>query len=89
MTEQEMLARIAELENKLARRTPTSRIKVSTKGGVSFYGLGRYPITLYKSQWEILTAALPEIQKFITENDAALSQGKPEVKAEEMATAAV
>jgi hypothetical protein len=81
MTEQEMLARIAELEKQVARKTPTARIKVSTKGGVSYYGLGRWPVTLYKSQWLALQEQMPAILKFITDNDAALSQGKTEEKA--------
>jgi hypothetical protein len=82
MTPEQMLARIAELERKLTNKNNTARVKVSAKGGVSFYGIGRYPVTLYKSQWEILANAMPEIQRFIVENDHLLSQGKDDSKAE-------
>ncbi|MFL6307520.1 MAG: hypothetical protein ACJ72H_28650 [Candidatus Sulfotelmatobacter sp.] len=81
MTEQEMLAKIAELELKLARKAPTARIKVSPKGGVSYYGLGRWPVTLYKSQWIALQEQMPAILKFVEEHDSELSQGKAEEKA--------
>lgn len=48
-------------------------IKVSAKGGVSVYGLGRFPVTLYSSQWQELLSKADSIQKFIDENKAALS----------------
>jgi len=43
-------------------------LKVSEKGGVSVYGLGRFPVTLYKEQWEKLLAMADEIKKFIADN---------------------
>ena len=43
-------------------------IKVSDKGGVSVYGLGRFPVTLYRSQWERLLAMTPDIVDFIETN---------------------
>jgi len=52
-------------------------LKVSEKGGVSVYGLGRFPVTLYKEQWKKLLAMSDEIRAFIKENDAALKT-KPE-----------
>jgi len=52
-------------------------LKVSEKGGVSVYGLGRFPVTLYKEQWTKLLAMSEEIRAFIKENDAALKT-KPE-----------
>jgi hypothetical protein len=45
---------------------------VSEKGGVSVYGLGRFPITLYKEQWAKLLDMTDEIRAFIKENDAKL-----------------
>jgi len=39
--------------------------KVGAKGGVSVYGLGRFPVTLYASQWDVLIAALPDLQHFL------------------------
>src|SRR5260370_540457 len=53
-------------------------LKVSEKGGVSVYGLGRFPVTLYKEQWTKLLAMTDEIRAFIKEHDAEL-KAKPEV----------
>ena len=47
-------------------------LKVSKKGGLSVYGLGRFPVTLYKEQWIRLLAMADEIRNFIRENDSAL-----------------
>ena len=47
-------------------------LKVSEKGGLSVYGLGRFPVTLYKEQWVRLLAMADEIRNFIRENDGAL-----------------
>jgi hypothetical protein len=43
--------------------------KVSEKGAVSVYGLGRFPVTLYKEQWERLLGRADEIKKFIVDNN--------------------
>jgi hypothetical protein len=43
-------------------------LKVSEKGGVSVYGLGRFPVTLYKEQWEKLLAMSDDLKKFIRDN---------------------
>ena len=47
-------------------------LKVSQKGGVSVYGLGRFPVTLYKEQWEKLLDMSDEIRAFIQENEPQL-----------------
>jgi hypothetical protein len=47
-------------------------LKVSEKGGVSVYGLGRFPVTLYKEQWEKLLAMSDDLRKFIQDNAAKL-----------------
>ena len=47
-------------------------LKVSEKGGVSVYGLGRFPVTLYKEQWLKLLDMADEIRTFIKDNDARL-----------------
>jgi hypothetical protein len=49
------------------RGAPTS-LKVSEKGALSVYGLGRFPVTLYKEQWEKLLGMSDEIRSFIVEN---------------------
>ena len=63
-----------QLKNQRARRVA---LKVSEKGGVSVYGLGRFPVTLYKEQWTKLLAMADEIREFIAEHEADLKT-KPE-----------
>ncbi len=63
------------LKAKAASRT-TLTLKVSEKGGLSLYGLMRFPVTLYKDSWLRLLAFAPTIQAFIKANDSKLSQGK-------------
>ncbi len=48
-------------------------LKVSQKGAVSLYGLGRFPVTLYKQQWEKVLAFTDEIKEFIEANADQLS----------------
>ncbi len=43
-------------------------MKITEKGGLSVYGLGRFPVTLYKDQWITLLNAVDEIKLFITAN---------------------
>jgi len=49
-------------------------LKVSEKGGLSVYGLGRFPVTLYREQWEKLLGMTDEIRKFIKEHDEQLKK---------------
>jgi hypothetical protein len=49
-------------------------LKVSEKGGLSVYGLGRFPVTLYREQWEKLLGMADRIRDFIRENDGALKK---------------
>lgn len=53
---------------KQTRRSGSVSLKVSEKGAVSVYGLGRFPVTLYKEQWEKLLNMGDEIKAFIVEN---------------------
>ncbi|MBI4735224.1 MAG: hypothetical protein HY766_04065 [candidate division NC10 bacterium] len=62
----------AENEALKAKVTRPTSIKVSEKGAVSVYGLGRFPVTLYKEQWLKLLAMADEIRKFIAENESRL-----------------
>jgi hypothetical protein len=59
------------------RQTRGVSLKVSEKGGVSVYGLGRFPVTLYKEQWARLLAMADDIRTFIKENESKL-KAKPE-----------
>ena len=54
-------------------------LKVSEKGGVSVYGLGRFPVTLYKEQWQKLLEMADDIRAFITEHEAELKTKEKEV----------
>lgn len=57
-----------------APRTDEKTGKTSgTSGAISVYGLGRFPITLYKSQWDALFAAIPALKAFMTTNASLLS----------------
>ncbi|MCX6096822.1 MAG: hypothetical protein NT125_08990 [Candidatus Bipolaricaulota bacterium] len=62
----------AENEALKAKTTRATAIKVSEKGGVSVYGLGRFPVTLYKEQWLKLLGMADEIKAFIAENESKL-----------------
>jgi hypothetical protein len=62
----------AENERLKAERSRSTGLKVSEKGGVSVYGLGRFPVTLYKEQWIRLLDMADEIRAFIKDNDARL-----------------
>jgi hypothetical protein len=62
----------AENEQLKSQRGRSVGLKVSEKGGVSVYGLGRFPVTLYKEQWAKLLDMADEIRAFIKENDAKL-----------------
>jgi hypothetical protein len=53
-------------------RSEDVRMKVSEKGGVSVYGMGRFPVTLYKEQWLKLLNMSDEIRAFIAENESRL-----------------
>ena len=61
-----------ELRVKTAAQTRPLSMKVSEKGALSIYGMGRFPVTLYKEQWLKLLSISDDIRKFIKENDAAL-----------------
>ena len=74
----ELLARIAELEKQVGtKKTGRLEFRVSEKGGVSVYGLGRFPVTLYYEQWQRLLGATEELRTFIEEN-----KGKLKLKGE-------
>lgn len=62
----------AENEALKAKMTRATSIKVSEKGAVSVYGLGRFPVTLYKEQWLKLLGMADDIKQFIAENNSRL-----------------
>jgi hypothetical protein len=77
-TEEELKAEIDRLkaENESLKK-PTRgsmSLKVSEKGALSVYGLGRFPVTLYREQWEKLLGMADQIRQFILENDSSLKK---------------
>jgi hypothetical protein len=75
-TYDELKARVAELERQ--KRTGSLQFKVSEKGGVSLYGLGRFPVTLYYEQWVRLLDAAQELRDFLETNKAKLKLKEPQ-----------
>ncbi len=69
----EELERLRTENEELKKRSEKGlSLKVSQKGGVSVYGLGRFPVTLYKEQWEKLLDMSDDIRAFIQENEPQL-----------------
>lgn len=62
-------------ENQRLKEARNSKLsmKVSDKGALSVYGLGRFPVTLYRGQWERLIEIIPSLQAFIAENASKLA----------------
>ena len=61
-------------ENEALKKAGRSNLslKVSAKGAVSVYGMGRFPVTLYKEQWLRLLAAADDIKAFVEANSESL-----------------
>lgn len=75
---EEMKARLAELEKQVStRRTGALEFRVSEKGGVSVYGLGRFPVTLYYEQWSRLLDQAEQLRSFLEDNKAKLKLKEP------------
>ena len=76
MSDEDMKAELDRLRNENAAlkkgASSSLRLKVSEKGAVSIYGMGRFPVTLYKEQWLKLLDMSAEIRAFIAANDAQL-----------------
>jgi hypothetical protein len=77
-TKAELEARIKDLEAKLEAGNNGNVVsyKVSQRGAVSVYGLGRFPVTLYQSQWARLLAHQEELKQFMTANAHQLAAKK-------------
>ena len=76
MSYEDMKAELDRLRNENAAlkkgASSNLRLKVSEKGALSVYGMGRFPVTLYKEQWLKLLGMADEIRAFIAANDAQL-----------------
>lgn len=75
MSREQLEALVAAQAEKLAKATAPRALslKVSEKGALSLYGMGRFPVTLYRGQWERLLAHSGEITAFIEANASRLA----------------
>lgn len=64
----------AENENLKKPARGQLSLRVSEKGALSVYGMGRFPVTLYREQWEKLLGMSEQISQFIQENDHLLKK---------------
>ena len=79
MTLEQEVAKLRAENETMRAKLETKRklaLKVSEKGGLSVYGLGRFPLTLYKSQWLRLIEAIELIKSFLSEHNAELIDQK-------------
>ena len=76
MNEAEMKAELERLRTENAKLKNKEAVglsfKVSEKGALSLYGMGRFPVTLYKEQWKRILASAADIEAFILENESRL-----------------
>ena len=76
---EELKAKLAELEKEVqGRKRGALQFKVSEKGGVSVYGLGRFPVTLYYEQWTRLLDQVDQLREFLEANKSAVKLKNPE-----------
>jgi hypothetical protein len=77
-TPEELQAEIEKLraENEALKKPARGQmsLRVSEKGALSVYGLGRFPVTLYREQWEKLLGMADQIRQFIADNDGSLKR---------------
>ncbi len=76
MSDQDLKVELERLrtENAALKQRGPASLRVSEKGALSVYGLGRFPVTLYREQWEKLLAMAGEIKAFIVEHDSQLKK---------------
>jgi hypothetical protein len=82
MSDEELKTELEKLraENEALKRSSSKglSLRVSEKGAVSVYGLGRFPVTLYKEQWLRLLDMAEDIRGFIQQNEAQLKSKVPQ-----------
>ena len=81
MTDEDLKAELERLkkENEALKQSAKAKpgqftMKVSEKGAVSVYGLGRFPVTLYQEQWTKLLDRADDIREFIKANESSLKK---------------
>jgi hypothetical protein len=72
LSQDQLIAMVQALQAKVQKNTANG-FKVTDKGGVSVYGLGRFPVTLYKSQWEALFEKVDALKAFLEANSDKLA----------------
>ena len=77
-TYEELKAKLAEMEKQVQRKRGALEFRVSEKGGVSVYGLGRFPVTLYYEQWIRLLDQVDQLREFLEANKSAVKLKHPE-----------
>ena len=84
MSEEELKAELERLKKEnetlktAAKAKPGSfSMKVSEKGGLSIYGLGRFPVTLYQEQWSKLLERADDSRDFLKANESSLKKNEP------------
>ena len=76
---EELKAKLAELEKQVqGRKRGALEFRVSEKGGVSVYGLGRFPVTLYYEQWIRLLDQVEQLREFLEANKSVVKLRNPE-----------
>lgn len=73
MTREQLEAMVTRFQAQAQRKLT---LKVSAKGAVSLYGMGRFPVTLYAAQWDKVLSEAEAIREFIKTHEAVLSSGK-------------
>ena len=72
-TKEDLMAKIAQLEKQLgSKQSAKLEFRVGDKGGVSVYGMGRFPVTLYYEQWNKLLDAAEDLRAFLEVNKSRL-----------------
>ena len=71
-TYEELKTRLEQLEKQGPKRTGALEFRVGEKGGVSVYGLGRFPVTLYYEQWIRLLDLSDQLRQFLEDNKSKL-----------------
>ena len=78
-TYEELKAKLAEMEKQAGgRKRGALEFRVSEKGGMSVYGLGRFPVTLYYEQWTRLLDQVDQLREFLEANKSAMKLKNPE-----------
>jgi len=72
-TTADLMAQLEALKAENAKLREARNGRISEKGAVSVYGMGRFPVTLYSGQWSRLIEIIPQLQKFMAENASKLA----------------